>query len=145
MKQLAVSVLLVLGLALLGCGSNSNSTNLNGNWNATLLGNGNTTSFAFGTSLAVNGDGTLNITNFKFTTSSPCFQSGTTETGGFTVGGNFNGRTSGSFTMIVQSGTPAGNTLTLNGTDHGNSISGTWALTGSAGCTGTGTFSMTKM
>ena len=145
MKQLAVTVLLAVGLVLVGCGFNSNSTNVNGNWNATLLSNGNTTSFAFGTSLVTKGDGTLNITHFKFTTSSPCFQSGTTETGGFTIGGNFNGQTSGTFTMVVQSGTPAGNTLTLNGTDHGNTISGTWALTGGSGCTGTGTFTMNKV
>jgi hypothetical protein len=146
MKQFAITALVLLGLALVGCGSNSNSTSINGNWNATLLSNGsNTTTFAFGTSLTVNGDGSLTVSNFKFTTSSPCFQSGTTETGGFSISGNFSGQTNGAFTMAVQSGTPAGNTLTLNGTDHGNTISGKWTLTGSSGCTGSGTFTMNKL
>jgi hypothetical protein len=144
MKHFAVGVLIVVGLALVGCGSNSNSTNINGNWTATLLSNGNTTSFAFGTTLAANGSGGLTVSNFNFTTNSPCFQSDTTATGGFTISGNFNGQTNGAFTMAVQSGNPAGNTLTLTGTDHGNTISGTWTLTGSAGCTGSGTFTMTK-
>lgn len=144
MKQFAVLVLLCVGMALGGCGSSSNSTDINGNWNATLLSNGNTTSFAFGTTLHVNGDGSVSVSNFKFTTTSPCFGSGTTETGGFTLSGNFNGQTSGAFTMSVQSANPSGNTLTLTGTDHGNTISGNWTLTGSSGCAGTGTFTMNK-
>jgi hypothetical protein len=47
--------------------------------------------------------------------------------------------------MNVQSGSPSGNTLALAGTTSGNTISGTWTLTGSSGCTGNGTFTMTKM
>jgi hypothetical protein len=33
----------------------------------------------------------------------------------------------------------------LSGTANGNTISGTWSLTGGAGCTGSGNFIMTKM
>ena len=147
MKQFAVLVLLTAGLMLAGCGSNSgaNPTNINGNWNATLMGNSNTTSFAFGTSLAVNSDGSVSVNNFNFTTSSPCFARGETESGSFTLGGNFNGQVNGSFGMTVQSASPSGNTLKLNGTvANGNTINGTWILTGSTGCTGSGSFTMTK-
>jgi hypothetical protein len=147
MKQFAILVSLIVGLFLVGCGSNSgaNPTNINGNWNATLMGNGNTTSFAFGTSLKVNDDGSVSVSNFNFTTNSPCFGSGETESGSFTLGGNFNGQVNGSFGMTVQAGSPSGNTLKLNGTvANGNTITGTWTLTGSSGCTGSGSFSMTK-
>jgi hypothetical protein len=51
----------------------------------------------------------------------------------------------GSFGFSVLSGSPSGNDLTLSGTANGNTISGTWTLTGSAGCTGAGSFTMTKM
>lgn len=147
MKQFAVFALLIAGLVLVGCGSNgSNPSNINGNWNATLMNNGNTTSFAFGTSLAVNGDGSVSVANFSFTTSSPCFASGETESGSFTLGGNFNGQVNGRFGMTVQSASPSGNSLKLNGTvANGNTITGTWTLTGSSGCTGSGTFTMTKV
>jgi hypothetical protein len=33
----------------------------------------------------------------------------------------------------------------LTGSAAGNTISGNWTLTGSSGCTGSGTFSMTRM
>jgi hypothetical protein len=144
MKQFAVAMLLVVGVTLVGCGSNSKSGNINGTWNATLMGNNNTTVFSFATSLVENGDGSLNITNFQFTTSSPCFASGETESGSFGLSGNFNGQVSGSFGMSVMSGVPSGNNLTLNGTVAGNTISGKWNLTGSGGCTGSGTFVMNK-
>ena len=147
MKQFAVFVLLAAGLMLAGCGSSggANPANINGNWNATLMGNSNTTSFAFGTSLAVNADGSVSVSNFSFTTNSPCFGTGETESGSFTLGGNFNGQVNGSFGMTVQSGSPSGNTLKLNGTvANGNTITGTWTLTGSSGCSGSGSFTMTK-
>lgn len=146
MKRLAVVVLFVAGLALIGCGSNSSSSNINGTWNATLMGNNNTTMFAFGTSLTASGNGnSVTVSNFSFTTNSPCFESGDTESGSFGLSGNFNGQTNGTFGMTIKSGTPAGNTLVLNGVVSGNKISGTWTLTGSTTCTGSGTFTMNKM
>ena len=145
MKQFAVVVLLAVGLALVGCGSNNdNPANINGTWNASLMSNGNTTSFNFGTSLKVNGDGSLSVTNFNFTTNSSCFDS-ETESGSFTLSGNFSGNVNGQFGMTVQSQSPMGNNLALTGTVNGNTISGNWTLTGSSGCTGNGTFTMTKM
>jgi hypothetical protein len=146
MKQFAVALLLIASLTALGCGANgSNPANINGTWNATLTNSSNTTVFSFGTSLVVNGDGSLSVTNFNFTSNSACFMSGQTESGSFTLSGNFNGQVTGKFGLEVQSGTPAGNTLTLSGTVSGNTISGTWQLTGETGCSGTGSFTMTRM
>ena len=146
MKQFGIALVLLLGLALIGCGSdNSKPNTVNGTWNATLVGSDSTTMFAFGTSLKANGDGSISVSNFNFTTNSPCFANGATETGSFGVTGDFNGNTAGTFGMTIQSKSPSGNTLTLAGTDKGNTISGTWTLTGSAGCTGAGTFTMNKM
>lgn len=147
MKQFAVGLLLVAGLALVGCGSNSmNPANINGTWNASLVSTGGAQPvFTFGTSLVVNGDGSLSITKFTFNTSSPCFVSGETESGSFTLGGNFNGQVNGTFGFTVKSGTPTGNTLTLSGTASGNTISGIWTLAGGTGCAGNGTFTMTRM
>lgn len=146
MKRYAVAFVMLISLALIGCGSNSSSSSdMDGNWNATLISGGNQTVFTFGTSLKVNGDGSLSVSNFSFTTNSPCFVSDETESGSFTLGGNFNGMANGKFGFTVQSGSPAGNTLTLSGTANGKTISGTWTLTGSGGCTGNGTFTMTKV
>jgi hypothetical protein len=144
MKQFALALLLAVGLILVGCGSNSNPANINGTWNATLLDQNNTTMFSFGTSLVVNGDGSLSISNFTFNSNSPCFVSGETATGSFTLSGNFNGNVNGAFGFVVKSGTPAGNTVTLTGTATGNTIKGNWIMNGT-GCSGTGTFTMTKM
>jgi len=148
MKHFALAALLIASVTLIGCGSNSNSdsSNINGTWNATLMSNGGgSTAFTFGTSLKVNGDNSLSISNFSFTSDSACFVSGEKESGSFTLSGNFNGQVKGSFGFSVLSGSPSGNTLTLSGTANGNTISGTWSLTGSGGCTGSGNFTMTKM
>jgi len=125
MKQFAVAVVVVVGLVLIGCGSSNNSSSnfINGNWNASLMSGGNSPVFAFGASMTANNDGSLNITNFSFTTSSPCFAS-ETESGSFTFGGNFNGNVNGKFGTTVQSSTPTGNTLTLTGAASGNTITG---------------------
>jgi hypothetical protein len=146
MKRFSIAFVLVLGLALVGCGSdNSKSSDINGTWNATLISAGNQTVFTFGTSLKVNGDGSLSVSNFQFTTDSTCFVSDETESGSFTLSGDLNGHANGKFGFSVQSGTPAGNTLALSGNANGNTISGTWTLTGSGACTGNGTFIMTKV
>ena len=150
MKQFAVAVFLAAGLILVGCGSNSSApSNVNGTWNATLSDSNNAPVFTLGTSFVENSDNTLSVTNLSITlpsaSPSPCFTSGQTATGSFMLSGNFNGNMNGTFGLVVKSGSPAGNTLTLNGTAAGNTISGTWTLAGGLGCTGNGTFTMTKM
>ena len=145
MKHFAVGALLIAVLAIVGCGySNRNAGSINGMWNATLLSNGNATNFNFGTSLTAAGNGGLTVVSFSFTTNSPCFANGETETGSFTLSGNYNGQVNGTFGMTIQSSGSAPNTLVLNGTAAGNTISGNWTLAGSPGCTGSGTFVMTR-
>jgi len=146
MKSLAIALLLGLGLILVGCGSDRKSGNINGNWTAALTDTGGVQTFAFTTALAATGNsGTVTINNFRFSTNSVCFVSGETESGTFALSGDFNGNVSGQFGMSVLSGSPGGNTLTLTGTVSGNTISGTWILAGGSGCSGNGTFTMTRM
>jgi hypothetical protein len=147
MKTFVAAMLLVAGLALTGCGSHNNNPpgNINGNWTATLTDTGNNQVFGFSTSLVVNGDGSLVVTNFQFKSDSPCFVSGETETGSFILTGDFSGNVTGKFQFMVTSGNPSGNTLTLNGTVNGNTITGTWQLVGGTGCTGNGNFTVAKM
>jgi hypothetical protein len=146
MRKFAVILLLVMGVTLVGCGSNSskNSGNINGNWTAMLTDTGGLQVFTFATSLIVNGDGTLSVSNFSFSTNSPCFVSGETESGAFALSGDFNGNVKGTFQFTVLSGAPGGNTLVLSGTANGKTIAGTWTLTGGTGCTGSGNFTMSQ-
>jgi hypothetical protein len=84
-------------------------------------------------------------TNLTFTTSTSCFTSGGSQTGSFVLSQNLDGNVTGAFQLVIVSGTPSGNTLTLQGTVANNTITGTWNLTGTGGCTGSGTFTITKM
>jgi hypothetical protein len=146
MKTIAVTFLLGLGLVLAGCGSSKTAGNINGNWTATLSDNSGGQAFSFTTALVATGSsGTVTVNNFRFTTDSACFVSGETESGTFALTGDFSGNVSGQFGMSVLSGSPGGNTLTLTGTVNGETMSGTWVLAGSTGCSGTGSFRMTKM
>lgn len=140
-SSLPVPILLVVILALAGCGSNSHVVgNINGNWAATLSSTGQDT-FVFNTRLAVHGDGSLGSSNFVFTVNNTqCFPSTTTETGSFTLQGNFNGHVTGSFQYTIRGA--EGNVLSLNGTVQNGQITGTWTLTGAIGCSGNGNFTM---
>jgi hypothetical protein len=137
---------LFFALVLAGCGGgNSNSRNIDGNWTATLTNADNSPAFGFTTSLTQSSGSDVTVANFAFTTTSSCFASGEAETGSFSLSGNFNGNVTGAFGMSIQSGTPSGNTLALQGTVKNNVVSGTWTLTGvTAGCTGAGSFTMTR-
>ena len=148
MKQFGI--FLALALVLVGCGGGSssnpnNANNINGTWTATLTSTNATPAFAFGTTFTQSSGTSLSVVNFNFTSTSPCFVSGGTQTGGFSLTGNFNGNVSGAFQMTVQSGTPSGNMLSLQGNVNNSMITGTWTLTGvTAGCSGSGNFTMTK-
>jgi hypothetical protein len=145
MKKLAVALLLAAGLVLVGCGSNnSNSSTINGSWTAVLTNSSDESqAFTFTTSVTENNDGTLSVTNLTISSSS-CFVSGETESGSFALGENFNGNVTGQFQFKVMSASPSNNVLTLTGTANGNTIKGTWTLTGGTGCQGSGNFTMTK-
>lgn len=146
MQKLAMGFVLAVGLVLVGCGTSSNNSgNINGSWTATLMDSKSNPTLSFSTSITQMSDGSLSVTNLNFSTNSPCFVTGETATGSFTLSGNFNGNVSGSFGMNVQSGSPGGNTLTMSGTVTGSSITGNWTLAGSSGCTGAGHFTMTRM
>jgi uncharacterized lipoprotein NlpE involved in copper resistance len=142
MKKLSVAWLVAVVLTLVGCGSNGSKGNINGTWTAVL----SDTNFSFGTSVVVNSDGTLSVSQFSFSTNGPCFVSGETESGSFALTGDFNGNVTGQFNFKVVSGSPSGNTLTMAGTVNGNTTAGTWSLTGGnpTGCQGSGTFTMTR-
>ena len=102
------------------------------------------TTFTFMTNLTVNADGSLGSSSFNLTlNNTPCTFPTTTESGSFTISGNFNGQVSGAFQYVITSTGSAVNTLTLNGTVSGGQITGTWTVTGAtANCTGNGTFTM---
>ena len=146
MKQFGVVLLIALGLFLVGCGGgNSTTGNINGNWTATLTNTDGSPAFSFTTTFTQSGGTDVAVSKFTFTSTSPCFVSGATETGSFMLSGNFNGSVSGSLGLTIQSGDPAGNTLTLQGTVKNNAILGTWTLSGAtSGCTGNGSFTITR-
>ena len=149
MSKLVTVVLLGITLIFSGCGSNSSTTNanINGTWSAALSNSSSVNTFAFMTHLTVNADGTLGTTSFTLTLdNSPCSFSSSTESGSFTLMGNFNGQVSGKFHYVVMSTGVEVNTLTLDGTVSGGTITGTWTVSGAtANCAGNGTFTMSPV
>jgi hypothetical protein len=150
MKQyLGIVMLLSLCIATAGCGSssNSNSNNINGSWTANLTNPDGSPAFSFTTNFTQQSGTSISVTNFKFTTASPCFSGDTTETGTFGLSGNFSGNVAGTFGMNVATMLSDGtnNQLSLQGAVSGNTITGTWALTGASGCDGKGAFTINKM
>jgi|SRR5580698_2754404 hypothetical protein len=144
MKKIAAIAFLGISLILSSCGSNTHATgNINGLWTAALSSSGATT-FTFMTNLTVNADGSLGSSSFNLTlNNSPCTFPTTTESGSFTISGNFNGQVSGTFHYVITSTGAQVNTLTLDGTVSGGLITGNWTVTGAtANCTGNGTFTM---
>ena len=149
MKKLAILSLLVLAMTVNGCGNSSTPTTAtttgSGTWEAQLTGGtGDASVLNFVTTFSVNGDGSLSVTGFTFLTTGSCFVSGETATGTSTLTTSGTGVVSGPVSYTVTSGTPAGNTLSLSGTENGTTITGTWTLTGGNGCSGAGSFTMTK-
>lgn len=149
MMKFVAAMIVVAGMMLAGCGSGSNGNggNVNGNWTAALTDSNNNPVFDFTTSLSENtSNGALTVSNFSFTTNDPnCSITQGTETGSFVLSGNFSGNVSGKFLFTATSGNGNNAALNLTGTVNGGSISGSWVLAGTgSGCTGSGTFTMTK-
>ncbi len=148
-KKIGMVAMLALGMTLAGCGYGSHNGTVSGNWTATLITPpGGTPVFAFSTALTQSSGGALTFTNFTFTTAGTCFATGPfTETGSVSLSGNYNGNVTGSFASTISTMFPAGtnNMLTLMGTVAGNTITGTWTLTGGTGCAGNGNFTATRM
>ena len=166
MKKLVILALLALELAVCGCGNSNSSTtttttSASGNWEAQLTGGtGEAALLNFVSTFTVNNNGPLSITAFSFFNAGQCFVSGQTESGSATLTTDSTNHVTGTFNYTVQSGSPSGNTLTLNGsltgtsttgtsgstpTLTGGAVAGTWTLTGGAGdptCTGSGSFIM---
>jgi len=135
---------------MVGCssGNGSNSTNVNGTWSASLTDSqSGQTTYAFTTTLTEVSGGSVSISNFTFTSTGSCFVEGqTTESGTFTLSGDFNGNVKGTFGMTIQSTTGGGPQLTLQGgVGSNNTITGTWSLSGATGCSGSGNFTFTRM
>jgi len=145
MRQSGIIGVVVLALVLAGCGNGAGGGNINGSWTATLMNTEGTPAFAFQTSFTQGSGSNLNVVNFSFTTSGNCFASQqTTETGSFSLTGNFNGNVSGAFAMTIETTGSEKDILTLQGTVNNGKITGTWTLTGTlASCTGNGNFTMT--
>lgn len=145
-----VAILLLMVIILNGCSSTTTNASAaaataSGNWQAEMSGGtGDASGLSFITAFSADGSGNMTITNFQFLTDGPCFVSGETETGSLVVTTNSNNVVTGTLTFTISSGNPAGNKLTLNGTESGTTITGTWQLTGSSDCTSAGTFSMTQ-
>ncbi len=146
MKTLGTIVVLGIVMALTGCGNTSNDGAINGNWSAALMNSSSGAPvFDFTATFTQSSGSGVTITNLNFTTSTPCFASGSSATGGFVLSGNQNGVTSGGFQMNIQSTGSSSNMLTLQGTVSNNTISGTWTLSGTtSGCSGSGAFTMNR-
>ena len=148
-KSFGLMILLLLGLITTGCSNSSNSSNgnINGTWTATLTNPDGSPAYSFTTDFTEQSGGSVSVTNFKFTSSGTCFSSATTQTGSFGLSGNFNGNVTGTFGMNISTTFTSGtnNQLSLQGTVNGNTITGTWSLTGATGCSGNGNFTINKM
>jgi hypothetical protein len=147
-KSIGVIALLAATIAAVGCStSNSNSTSVNGNWSASLTNSqSGQTNYAFTTTLTESNGGGVTVTNFKFTSAGSCFVDGqTSESGTFTLSGNFNGNVTGTFGMTINSTNSNNATLVLQGgVGPNNTLTGTWVLSGSTACSGSGNFTFNK-
>ena len=151
--------------------SNVTNTSANGSWEAQLIGGTAEASklnfvTAFNVTDVSGNNESLDITSFAFFNAGTCFAlpvngvAGSRETGTASFATNTGtDQVTGQLTYTVTSITPPGNVLTLTsytggltGTSSGTTsttgtlsngiVVGTWTLTGSSSCTGSGTFTM---
>jgi hypothetical protein len=160
MKQ--VVLLLLVAVSFSGCSTPTVSQQAlsaaSGIWSAELFGgSGSATGFSFTTEFTVNPDGDLSLTYFEFLNNTPCFPlDGGSPNGkmNLTTINQATGQVTGTFSFTVLGN--GGDTLTLNGNVtgtevngtpplSGGSVTGTWSIKGSSGCTGSsGNFTMTQ-
>ncbi|MFZ0817009.1 MAG: hypothetical protein WAM78_15905 [Candidatus Sulfotelmatobacter sp.] len=159
-----VAILLSLVLMLSGCGNtNSVQAGVGGIWSAALTGgDGEASGFSFVSQFTLSGSSisfsSLQFINFNQTGNQQesCFPLSpptSSDTGTSQLSANSAGQVTGTMTITVTSG---GNVLTLTSTTVSGTINtttnvlsngvvtGTWAITGTTGCTGGGTFTMTQ-
>ena len=145
MKLVGVILLLSLAPILLACGSSHPAKKIDGVWNANLENFDSSSAYKFSATLTQNSGSAVDVSGFLFMDSAPCFPSSTAQTATFSATRHSGGYEIGPFAMHISStfGTGTENVLTLDGTrSPDGKISGTWSLTGSPGCSGTGTYTM---
>ncbi len=144
--MMKVGFVALAGLMLMcgACGTSRQPQSINGLWSATVNNPDQSSAYPFTVTLAQGSGGTVNVMNFVFVNSTPCFSASSSEAATFSATGDSNGIVMGSFTMTISTVFPAlNNVLTLQGARNiDGSISGTWTLTGQSGCTGSGNFTM---
>ena len=149
MKQFAVAVLFVMSLALIGCGSNnsSNSNNVNGNWNASLVSGGNSPVFAFGTTMTANSNGSLVFTNFHFhhQLRQCCALRQAKPKPVRHPERGFQWQCERQIWHECAIRNTLRQCIGSRGSREREHDTGKWTLTGSSSCTGSGTFTMTKV
>jgi hypothetical protein len=159
-----VAILLSLVLMLSGCGNtNSVQAGVGGIWSASLVGgDGEASGFSFVSQFTLSGSSisfsSLQFINFNQNGNQQesCFQLSpptSSDSGTSDLSANSAGQVTGTMSITVNSG---GNTLTLTSTTvsgiintntnvlSDGVITGTWTITGSTACTGSGTFTMTQ-
>ncbi len=144
MNRAGLTSFFLLAFFLLACGSSTPPKKLDGVWSANLQSGGNP-AYTFSATLTQNSGSTVDVTGFNFTSAAPCFSSPTGQTATFSVSGKAGGFQVGTFGMNISTifGTDVENVLTLNGTRRADgTISGTWTLTGLAGCSSNGNYTM---
>jgi hypothetical protein len=140
--------LLLFASVLTACGSNSVPKVIDGVWNASLLNSNSSVAYTFQTTLNQDTGSAVKVIRFNFTSDAPCFTVPMGQTATFSATGHSHEFQTGPFSMNISTamGTMVENVLTLSGTRHDDgSISGTWTLTGSSGCSGNGNYTMTAL
>jgi hypothetical protein len=132
-KRIFLPVVILAAMILMSCGS-SNSHNIDGEWFSSLVNQNQTAANQFRATFSQGTGSTVTVSNFNFLSAAPCFST-IAETATLSAS---------SFQMTITTVFPAqNNVLTLHGTRESNgTFSGTWTVTGQAGCTGNGTFTM---
>lgn len=145
MRKIIVPNLLGMLLLLASCGGGKTPSSINGHWAATLQNLNVAGSIGFTAQLAQSTGTSVAVLNFAFTSSDSCLPSQTVESATFSATGNL----SGVFGMNITSQGGQSSVLTIQGNLASNSanesITGTWSLTGTSGCSGNGTFVMNPL